>query len=97
MLTVLDSPETEVKGGEEGDLVFYFRPEKAGNYEIKVHATMGGKTTNKVTLSLVVPSAVGASLGSTNLNPVYLVVGGCLIAIILGFFLFKTKKARRIA
>jgi hypothetical protein len=54
LVTVLDSEEITVNGGEQGTLTFYFNPDKAGDYDIKVHATMAGIQTNTMELTLTV-------------------------------------------
>jgi hypothetical protein len=56
LVTVLDSEEITVNGGEQGTLTFYFSPDKAGDYNIKVHATMAGIQTNTMELALTVSS-----------------------------------------
>jgi hypothetical protein len=69
LLTVLDSAQLEVNGGEQGTLTFYFNPDQPGDYEIKVHAIISGRETNTVQLSLTVESAEVIPVGSTEVIP----------------------------
>jgi hypothetical protein len=60
LLTVLDSEQLAVNGGEQGTLTFYFSPDSPGDYEIKVHAMIAGRQTNTVQLSLTVDGATAS-------------------------------------
>jgi uncharacterized membrane protein len=101
LIKVLDSEQIVVNGGEEGTLTFYFTPEKEGTYEIKVHATMAGRQTNTVELTLNVGANAGSNEkpsneeGSTGkpFNMLYPVIGGTGLVILIIVVIWAKRRA----